>query len=99
MERQSNAPFDWDVDGTSPYPDFVEQDPEQQSGDPNEVPMEATFNPVIPTPPPMPPQPLWDQTLGRDNWSRHSMHQRMGIVRYLSSITLDILNIVKHLLI
>uniref|UniRef100_A0A5B6Z5H6 RING-type domain-containing protein n=1 Tax=Davidia involucrata TaxID=16924 RepID=A0A5B6Z5H6_DAVIN len=71
VERQGHASSDWELDRTSPSPDLVEQDQEQQSGDQNEGQSDAVDRTplVLPSAPLTPSQPLWDQDL----------HQRSGI--------------------
>lgn len=84
MERQSHAPVDWELNGTSSGGASAEQDLEQQNGYQNEDRRDDTIESpplALPSPSLPPVQPLWDQDSHHDNWSSHDMHQRFGIVR------------------
>lgn len=84
VERQSHAPIDWEMHGTS-VAASAEQDLEQQNGDQTEGQGDAveSLPLAIPSPPIPPVQPLWDHAPHHDNWPPHDMHQRFGIVRLL----------------
>lgn len=81
VERQSHAPVDWELNGTSSGAASAEQDLEQQNGYQNEDRRDAIESPPLALPSPSLPsvQPLWDQDSHHDNWSSHDMHQRFGI--------------------
>lgn len=81
VERQSHAPADWELNGTSSGAASAEQDLEQQNGDQNEDRRDAIESPPLALPSPsLPPvQPLWDQESHHDNWPSHDMHHRFGI--------------------
>ncbi|KAH9660459.1 RING-type domain-containing protein [Citrus sinensis] len=81
VDRQSHAPVDWELNGTSSGAASAEQDLEQQNGDQNEDQRETIESPPLALPSPsLPPvQPLWDQESHHDNWQSHDMHQRFGI--------------------
>lgn len=79
MERQGNMSMDWEADGTSSSPAFIEQDLEQQNGD--QVQDDDPSGIVDRTSPSeTASQPLWNQDLHHVNWSHNSPHHRIGIV-------------------
>ncbi|XP_044506150.1 uncharacterized protein LOC123225889 isoform X2 [Mangifera indica] len=82
LSRQSRAPIDWEMHGTSTAAAAsAEQDLEQQSGEQTEGQDDAVESPplAIPSPPIPPVQPLWGHVSHHDNWPAHDMHQRFGI--------------------
>ncbi|KAJ9178035.1 hypothetical protein P3X46_009953 [Hevea brasiliensis] len=79
VERQSHAPLDWELQGTSPT--SADQELEQHSGDQNEGQQDSVQNSplALPSPSIPPVQQLWDQESQHFTWSHHDMHQRFGI--------------------
>nr|KYP60670.1 Protein neuralized [Cajanus cajan] len=79
VERQGQAPIDWDLHRNlpTPTPASPERDPDQQGDERDEGQRETINRPslVLPSPPVPPPQPLWHQDLHQTGWSRHSMHR------------------------
>ncbi|XP_052199419.1 uncharacterized protein LOC127806270 isoform X2 [Diospyros lotus] len=79
VERQTQAPIDWDLPRNfpSPSPASPERDQGQQrdgqNGDQNDVMGRPSL--VLPSPPVPPPQPLWHQDLNHSSWPRHSLHR------------------------
>lgn len=78
--RESNAPIDWELPGTSPSRLSEEQDPEHQSANQNDDQTEAVESPRLgqPSSPTPPSQPLYYPELRHDNWPQLDMHQRLG---------------------
>lgn len=77
VERQGRGPHSWDLEGTPPAPDSLEQGQEQHRDDEEQELHDPVDRPplVIP-PPPMPPrQPLWHSELHRNNWIRQNIHR------------------------
>ncbi|KAJ8750320.1 hypothetical protein K2173_014235 [Erythroxylum novogranatense] len=81
VERQSNVPLDWELEGESPSSALEEQDLEQQSREQNEG--QGSSVQSLPPPLPSPPMPsverLWDQDSQNYSWPHNDMHQRFGI--------------------
>ena len=79
MERQTQAPIDWDLHRNfpSPSPASPERDQGQQRDGQNGDQNDAMGRPslVLPSPPVPPPQPLWHQDLHHSSWPRHSLHR------------------------
>lgn len=76
VERQGHAAIDWDEASASPE---LTEDMEQTYQ--NEVQVNGVDSPHLALPPqPIPSSPLWHQESHHDNWPRHDMHQRFGIV-------------------
>lgn len=82
MERQEHAVIESELHDTSPSPASVDQYMEQTIGGPNEGQWDTVRSPFVALPlqqiPSSPPH--WDQESHHDNWARHVMPQRLGIV-------------------
>lgn len=79
VERQGNASFDWDMDGTSSYPSDAEQEQQQENVNQEGPQMNMEGNPFSMTPPPeAPPQPHWNRVSEHQNFRRQNPHQHMG---------------------
>lgn len=81
--RESNAPIDWELPGTSPSFASEEHDPDHQSADQNDGQRDTVEGPslALPSSPTPPSQPLYYMESHHDSWPQHVMHQRSGIVR------------------
>ncbi|KAF2300698.1 hypothetical protein GH714_015207 [Hevea brasiliensis] len=90
VARQSHAPLDWELQGTSPTPASAEQELEQHSGDENEGQGDSVHSPLalpdsvhspvaLPSPSIPPVQQLWNQESQHFAWPQHDMHQCFGI--------------------
>ncbi|XP_052185917.1 uncharacterized protein LOC127797243 isoform X2 [Diospyros lotus] len=79
VERQSQAPIDWDLHRNlpTPTPASPERDQEEQRDEQNGDQNDDMGRPslALPSPPVPPPQPLWHQALHHSSWSRQSMHR------------------------
>ncbi|XP_065870107.1 uncharacterized protein [Euphorbia lathyris] len=77
VERQGQAPIDWDLHRNlpTPTPTSPMQEGDQPRDEQNEDQRGARPSLVLPSPPVPPPQPLWHQDLHHTGWSRHSMHR------------------------
>ncbi|KAJ9188770.1 hypothetical protein P3X46_000135 [Hevea brasiliensis] len=90
VARQSHAPLDWELQGTSPTPASAEQELEQHSGDENEGQGDSVHSPLalpdsvhspvaLPSPSMPPVQQHWNQESQHFAWPQHDMHQCFGI--------------------
>ncbi|XP_052205046.1 uncharacterized protein LOC127809911 isoform X1 [Diospyros lotus] len=79
VERQAQAPIDWDLHRNvpTPTPASPEQDREEQRDEQNGDQNDDMGRPslALPSPPVPPPQPLWHQALHHSSWSRQSMRR------------------------
>ncbi|XP_052204377.1 uncharacterized protein LOC127809549 [Diospyros lotus] len=79
VERQAEAPIDWDLHRNlpTPTPASPEQDREEQRDEQNGDQNDDMGRPslALPSPPVPPPQPLWHQALHHSSWSRQSMRR------------------------
>ncbi|CDP07016.1 unnamed protein product [Coffea canephora] len=98
VERQGNASMDWEADGASSSPAFIEQDQEQQnddqvqdgvlSGGVDRISASDTAS-----------QPVWDQDLHRLNWSHNSPHHQLGIQEWeiINELRLDMVRLQQRM--
>ncbi|KAG2670912.1 hypothetical protein I3760_14G108600 [Carya illinoinensis] len=77
--RESNAPIDWEVPGTSSSHESEEPDLEHQSQDQNEGQRDTVESPLPLPSRVVPSRPLYYLESYHDNWPQHDMHQRSGI--------------------
>ncbi|KAF3793445.1 hypothetical protein EJ110_NYTH03565 [Nymphaea thermarum] len=78
LQRQSQAPGDWDLQALGHHEASVEQTQDQpgEGGQAEDQP-NPNIRPVVTLPPPPvpPPQPLWHRGLQATGWSRQSLHR------------------------
>lgn len=98
VERQGNASTDWEADGASSSPAFIEQDQEQHNDD--QVQDGVLSGGVDRTSPSdTASQPVWDQDLHRLNWSDNSPHHRLGIQEWeiINELRLDMVRLQQRM--
>ncbi|XP_040994521.1 uncharacterized protein LOC121241016 isoform X2 [Juglans microcarpa x Juglans regia] len=77
--RESNAPIDWELPGTSSSHELDEPDLEHQSQNQNEGQGDTVESPLPLPSRAIPSRPLYYLESYHDNWPQHDMHQRSGI--------------------
>lgn len=78
LQRQTQAPVDWDLQALGHHEASVEQTQDQLGeGDQTEDQPNPNIRPLVtlPAPPVPPPQPLWHRGLQATGWSRQSLRR------------------------